>query len=157
MIEIVAANVADAAEILALQKLCYQSEARLTNDFEIPPLLQDQPSIECELASLCFLKAVGDEAPHTGRIVGSVRARECEGTCHIGRLIVHPESQNRGLGKRLMAHVEGLFPTASRFELFTGEKSVRNLHLYQKLGYRPFRTQVASHKTTLVFLEKSRA
>lgn len=37
---ITAASPADAAAILALQKLAYQSEARLYNDFSIPPLLQ---------------------------------------------------------------------------------------------------------------------
>jgi hypothetical protein len=34
------AGVEDAGEILRLQKLAYQSEARIYNDYTIPPLLQ---------------------------------------------------------------------------------------------------------------------
>jgi ribosomal protein S18 acetylase RimI-like enzyme len=149
MISISEAVVADAAEILALQKLCYQSEAQLNGDFQIPPLLQDLASMQEDFAQQRILKAVCD-----GRIVGSVRAREREGTCHIGRVIVHPDLQNRGLGTRLMGEIEARFPAVSRFELFTGQKSERNLHLYQKLGFVPLRQERLSPQTTLVFLEK---
>ncbi len=149
MIDIVNAGISDAAEILALQKLCYQSEAELTNDFQIPPLLQDQRSIEQDFTTQRILKAVKD-----GHIVGSVRAYVGNGTCHVGRLIVHPALQNRGLGKRLMHEIEAAFSVAARFELFTGEKSARNLHFYQKLGYRVIRTEKLNERTTLVFMER---
>jgi ribosomal protein S18 acetylase RimI-like enzyme len=149
MIDIMQAVIADGAEILALQKLCYRSEAELTNDFQIPPLLQDQKSIEHDFATQRFLKALKE-----GRIVGSVRAYSRDGTCHVGRLIVHPALQNRGLGTRLMHEIEATFPEVARFELFTGEKSARNLHLYQKLGYQVFRTEKLNELTTLVFMER---
>ena len=38
--EIEPAMIEDAAEILALQKLAYRSEAEIYNDFSIQPLLQ---------------------------------------------------------------------------------------------------------------------
>jgi hypothetical protein len=38
-IDITTASVADAEEILALQKLAYQGEAERYHDFAIPPLL----------------------------------------------------------------------------------------------------------------------
>jgi ribosomal protein S18 acetylase RimI-like enzyme len=148
-IEITAATLADAAEILALQKLCYRSEAELTGDFEIPPLLQTQGSIEQDFARQCVLKAVFGDV-----IIGSVRAHQQDATCYIGRLIVRPDIQNRGLGKRLMARIEAEFPGASRFELFTGEKSERNRYLYGRLGYRVVRTEPINARTTLVFMEK---
>jgi len=34
------ANVVDAQEILALQKLAYQSEATIYNDYTLPPLME---------------------------------------------------------------------------------------------------------------------
>ena len=50
------ARVDDAAEILALQKLAYRSEAELNQDFSIPPLTQTQAEIESEFTAKRFLK-----------------------------------------------------------------------------------------------------
>jgi len=139
----------DAREILDLQKIAYQSEAALYQDYTIAPLMQTLPEIEAELHRQVFLKAAA-----AGRIVGSVRAYLQEGTCCIGRLIVDPAYQNRGLGRELMAQIEGCFPQAQRYELFTGHLSERNLYLYQKLGYQRVRMEPVSEKLTMVFLEK---
>jgi hypothetical protein len=38
----------------------------------------------------------------------------------------------------LMISFEGIVESAKRFELFTGHKSIKNIYLYQKLGYREF-------------------
>ena len=143
------ATSADAQEILDLQKLAYQSEATLYQDYTISPLMQTLPEITDEFRTRRFLKAMAD-----GCIRGSVRAHHEEGTCYIGRLIVHPAYQNLGLGTQLMNKIEGCFPDARRYELFTGHLSKRNLYLYRKLGYVPIRHEPVSAKLTLVFMEK---
>jgi ribosomal protein S18 acetylase RimI-like enzyme len=143
------ANLADAEEILALQKLAYQSEAAIHNEYNIPPLTQTLAEMRADFEKQVVLKATSGE-----RIVGSVRGHVGEGTCFVGRLIVHPAFQNQGLGTRLMSEIESVFAEARRFELFTGHKSERNLYLYRKLGYRPFKEQKVSGALTLVFLEK---
>ena len=143
------AKAEDAGEILDLQKLAYQSEAALYDDDTIPPLTQTLEEITADFERQLFLKAsVG------GRIIGSVRAYEREGTCCIGRLIVHPGLQNQGIGTRLLNEIERAFGQVRRYELFTGDKSERNLHLYQKLGYQPFKTEMVTEDLVLVFLEK---
>ena len=143
----------DAEEILKLQRIAYQSEAERHQDWSIPPLTE---SLEDTLAAFdrqLFLKAFFN---HDSRqIVGSVRAHLHEHTCLIGRLIVHPDFQGKGIGTAMLREVEQLFPQAHRFELFTGHKSTRNLSLYQKLGYLPFREQKISDKLTFIFLEKT--
>ncbi len=143
------ATVGDAQEILDLQKLAYQSEAAIYQNYAIPPLTQTPPEIEAELQHQVFLKAVA-----SGQIVGSVRAYLQERTCYIGRLIVHPAYQNQGLGRELMKKIEGCFPQAQQYELFTGHRSERNLYLYHKLGYQRVRMEQVSEKLTMVFLEK---
>ena len=143
------ATVSDAEELLALQKLAYRSEAEIYNDFSIPPLIQTLESLEEDFKNQLFLKTLLD-----GRIIGSVRAYSKEGTCYIGRLIVHPDFQNRGIGTRLMNDIERIFNGCKRFELFTGDKSERNLRLYQKLGYRIFKTSKITNQTNIVSLEK---
>lgn len=148
-IEISKATLEDAIEILSLQKLAYQSEAQIYSDWTIPPLLQTADEIKGEFDTHIFLKAVSKQS-----IVGSVRARMMGTTCHIGRLIVHPEWQNRGIGTRLMTEVEMMHRDAARFELFTGSHSAGNLHLYHKLGYKEFRREPLSSQVELVYLEK---
>lgn len=138
----------DLEEILALQKLAYQSEAKLNNDFNIPPLTQTLEEIHAEFGHALFLKAKDGD-----KIIGSVRAYAENGTCHIGRLIVHPDYQNRGIGSRLLKAIERKFD-CQRFELFTSERSERNLYLYVKFGYREFKRVAFNERTTLVFLEK---
>ena len=89
-----------------------------------------------------------------GRIVGSVRTLLRNGTCCVGKLIVHPDYQNRGIGTALIKHLEHYHTRAVRFELFTGDRSLRNLYLYTKLGYREFRRERVNDKLGLVYLEK---
>ena len=142
------AEMDDLEEILILQKLAYQSEAELNNDFTIPPLMQTLDEVHAELGQALFLKAMQGE-----RIIGSVRAYEKDGTCYIGRLIVHPAYQSQGIGSSLMRAIEDSF-NCKRFELFTSQRSERNLCLYVKLGYREFKQVVLNEKVTLIFLEK---
>ena len=148
---IVRARPDDAAAILALQKLAYRSEARLYDDWDLPPLKQTLETLRAEFAGSVILDAMDGE-----RIVGSVRAREADGVCQVGRLIVSPELQGKGIGTRLMRAVEAEFPNVPRFELFTGSRSEANIRLYERLGYRRCREQVLSPAVTLVFLEKLR-
>lgn len=139
----------DAEEILALQRLAYQAEARLYNEWKIPPLTQSLDALKEEFADSIVLKALID-----GRIVGSVRAKARAGCCAIGRLIVHPELQRRGIGSRLLQAIEAQFPEAAHYELFTGSKSEANIRLYQRHGYQITRTEQLSAAVLLVFLEK---
>ncbi len=140
----------DALEILALQKLAFQGEAELHQDYSIPPLNQTLDETIQEFHDQIVLKASID-----GRIVGSVRAFAENSTCVIGKLIVHPEHQNQGIGTRLLNEIEALFKDSNRFELFTGYKSERSLYLYRKFGYNEFSRKVVSEKLTLIFLEKT--
>jgi GNAT superfamily N-acetyltransferase len=148
-ISITQASPEDAAAILALQKIAYQSEAELNDDWTIPPLLQTLSNIELEFETKMFLKAVCAD-----KIIGSARASLDSGACLIGRLIVHPAYQGKGIGTLLMRRIETLFSDAERFELFTGSKSIHNIRLYKRLGYQGFREQDLSPKVRLVFMEK---
>ena len=143
----------DAETILQLQKRAYLSEAKIYNDYGIPPLTQTQEEINQDFLQQVFLKAVED-----GDIIGSVRAYLEKGTVFIGRLIVEPEHQNQGIGTMLIQSIEKYFTTATtaadRYELFTGHKSFRNLYLYQKLGYRQFKRMPVNSSLIMVFLEK---
>jgi GNAT superfamily N-acetyltransferase len=149
MAEIQKAGPQDAAEILSLQRLAYLSEARIYDDFTIPPLVQTLDELCAELASKLFLKAI-----EKGELVGSVRGHARDGSAFLERLVVHPTRQGRGIGTLLVRVFEASFPGVRRFELFTGHKSVRNLAFYRRLGYEPFRRDGIHPGLELVFLEK---
>lgn len=142
------ADVEDLEEILRLQKLAYQSEAAIYGDNNIPPLVQTLEELIAEANYSVVLKYIEDD-----KIVGSVRAYKKDGTCHIGKLIVHPDYQNRGIGKKLLAAIENQFQ-GLRYELFTGHLSEKNLKLYKKLGYREFKTEKIKDGLSLIYLEK---
>jgi Ni,Fe-hydrogenase III small subunit/GNAT superfamily N-acetyltransferase len=145
------ADLTNAEEILALQKLAYQSEAELYNDFTLSPLRQTIEEIKNDFSDQVFLKAVMD-----GKIVGSVRASLKDHNCMIRRLFVHPTYQNLGIGAKLMNEAERRFKTAvNRFEVFTGDKSKRNIFFYEKLGYEVFKTERISEKRNRVYLQKA--
>ena len=151
MSQILRADISDAAEILALQRIAYQSEAVIYDDWSIPPLTQTLNEIKKEFDELTFLKVRDSD-----RLIGSVRASMHDGACYVGRLIVHPAFQNKGLGTRLMLAIETEFPSVRRFELFTGSRSAGNIRLYERLGYQIFRTDRLSPQVELVFMEKLR-
>jgi tRNA (guanine37-N1)-methyltransferase len=75
-----------------------------------------------------------------GRLVASVRGRvdpEHPTTWQIGRLMVAPDLQGRGLGRALLAFAEGQAPSGTAaYWLNTAATSERNLRTYRKAGYR---------------------
>ncbi|HJX52529.1 MAG TPA: GNAT family N-acetyltransferase [Polyangia bacterium] len=149
MVAINAASTEDAEAILVLQKLAYQSEARLYNDWSLPPLTQTIDSLRDEFTNSIILKATSGE-----RLVGSVRARQTGDVCAIGRLVVHPEVQGQGIGSQLLRSIEARFDRVAKYELFTGSKSEGNIRLYQRHGYTIARTEPLSQTVSIVFMEK---
>lgn len=144
------ASIEDASEILSLQKVCYQSEAEIYQDYNIPPLIQTLEEIKSEFGEYSFLKAVEDD-----RIIGSVRARMITpDTLYIGRLIVHPDFQNQGIGSKLMEKIENKFPDAEGFELITGHLSLKNIKFYEKRGFEIFETKKLTQNLNLLYLAK---
>jgi ribosomal protein S18 acetylase RimI-like enzyme len=139
----------DASEILALQKLSYMSEAEAAGDYSIQPLTQTIENLEKEFNQYLVLKYVQED-----KIIGSVRARTEDGTCYISKLMVHPDFQNRGIGKELMEGIESKFANV-RYELFTGSQSLKNISFYEKLGYQGFKKEKLDRENTIfIFMTK---
>lgn len=166
----------DAGEILALQKIAYRSEVELYGENALPAMLQTIEELEGEFDRrperesqvlgargtqadpaadpdhVIFIKAVIN-----GKIVGAVRGYAVAETAHLGRIIVHPYFQGRGIGRRLTAEIEACFPKVRRYEIFCGQRSERNLRVFEKLGYHRFKTEVFTPAITWVYLQKERS
>lgn len=167
----------DLPAILDVQKKAFLEVARFFQLKTLPPLEQTLESVAGEFENGTILKAMvkqrlvvtdkPDSRLHTLKgtsgndreetiIVGSVRAHQKDDTCYIGKLVVLPEYQNRGIGKAVMREIENQYRrTVRRYEIFTGSRDPRNRYLYDQLGYKPFRTERINEELTFVYMEKS--
>ena len=141
----------DAEAILQLQKSAFMSEAELCCDFNIAPLRQTLDELKEDFGKKTFLVA-----KLAGTPVGSVRAFSEGDTCYIQRLVVDPLRQNLGIGKKLMAEMEGRFKQCHTLEVHTTDKSRRNIYFYKKQGYSQVKTEKISDSVTRIFLQKKR-
>lgn len=146
-IQIELADEEDLAEILHIQKLAYASEAALYKE-NIPPMTETMDDMREDFKKYKYLKAELD-----GVVIGAVRGKVQDGTCYIGRLIVHPDYQKHGIGTSLIRKIESVLPE-SRYELFTGHLSTRNIALYEKNGYVQYQAIRVSDHLTHVYMEK---
>ncbi|GGL19801.1 GCN5 family acetyltransferase [Planomonospora parontospora subsp. antibiotica] len=143
------AEPADAGEILTVQRAAYVTEAQLYGDPFIPPLVESAEQVRRAVESGTVLVARDG-----GRIVGAVRGQTSETTCRVGRLVVAPDTQGRGVGGALLAALHEEVAEALAFDLFTGHLSEGNLRLYRRHGYRETRRERMSDHLTLVHMRR---
>ncbi|MEV6830238.1 GNAT family N-acetyltransferase [Amycolatopsis sp. NPDC051102] len=143
-------SVADAGEVLTLQRAAYVTEARAHGDLDLPPLLETLDETRAALTGLSW------GIRESGRLVASVRLTVSGHVGVIGRLVVAPDRQGLGLGGALLRFTESAAPPeVTLFRLFTGSKSAGPLHLYTKHGYRETH-RTPEHDHELVHLAKAR-
>ncbi len=130
--EIALAAPADAAEVFTLQRACWVQEQQANPGVHIPPLHETFADVQAWLEEWTTLVLRS-----SGRLVGAVRAHLVGDTWDIGRLMVAPDLQGRGIGRLLLDAIEIAAPAdATGFVLFTGAGSERNIRIYKKAGYR---------------------
>ncbi len=148
--DIVRAEKKDLPEILELQYLAYQSEAALFGSQDIPPLKETLSELDDEFENGIVLKMIDDN----GKIIGSVRSKSDESTVYVGKLMVHPDHQKKGYGKKLLREIERFYLN-KRLELFTSTRSIDNIKLYEKMGYKKFKEKKITDELVFVYLEKT--
>jgi ribosomal protein S18 acetylase RimI-like enzyme len=127
--EILRACEEDMPEILALQRLAFSENAVRYNDPAMPPMPQTLDELIEESEGQIFLKAVCD-----GKIIGTSRGIREGDVCRVSKVIVHPDCQNRGIGRRMITAIESEFDV-SAYVLRTGYHDEKNISLYKKMGY----------------------
>lgn len=153
-VRILPATADDAGELLTLQRACYVQEAQVYGELGIPPLLDGVADVQARLAGSTAWKAVAGT-----RIVGAVYVVVSEDgeSAEISRLMVTPDWQGRGIGRRLLKLAEDAAPASvTTYKLFTGARSEGNLRLYGKAGYRETGREQQTPLVELVQLAKRR-
>jgi tRNA (guanine37-N1)-methyltransferase len=152
LVEVLPATEADAGEIHSLQRAAYLSEAQVYDDLTIPPLQEHLDGMVERITAGVVWKAVAGS-----RIVGAVHVAVEGEIARIGRLMVAPDWQGKGVGTKLLRVAEQTAPAqVTSYELFTGSQSEGNLRLYRKAGYREVRREPQTAKVELVVLVKRR-
>ena len=131
-VEVRGAEPSDAGELLTLQRACWLQEQWDNPGVDIPALGESLADVQAWLGRDTVLVARAG-----GRMVGAVRGSRHEDTWEIGRLMVAPDLQGQGLGRRLLEAMEAAAPPGvTSYALFTGAGSARNQRMYKKAGYR---------------------
>lgn len=121
MITILPMKDKDIAEVVAIEKLCFQ--------FPKPEAIFREDEHK-------YLVAKDD----SGKIVGYIGVEKILDEVHIINMAVHPEGRGQGIGKRLMQHV------LNDEEVFFLEVRVSNetaKNIYQKYGFKVINTRKA--------------
>ena len=148
-VQVEIASIDDAEKILEIQKAAFLGQARIYNNYQLPPLTQSLESIKNEFNEKTFLKVqIGNQ------IIASVRFKDADGCVTIDRIVVKPECQNQGFGTALLHEIEARVPDAITFQLFTGNKSTRNIQLYEKNGFKVIESQTTDQGIKLLYMEK---
>jgi tRNA (guanine37-N1)-methyltransferase len=123
---------ADVGELFTLQRACWLQEQEANPGVPIPALEESLDDVRAWIGRGTVLVARSH-----GRLVGAVRAVLRGGAWDVGRLMVAPDLQGAGLGRRLLEAIEAAAPAeATSYLLFTGAGSRRNQRMYKKAGYR---------------------
>jgi len=132
-LEVRPATRGDAGELFTLTRACWLQELWANPGVVIPALEESFDDAIQGLADWTTLVAVAG-----GRIVGSARGRvEAGDVWDVGRVMVAPDVQGQGLGRRLLALIEESAPAeVTSYSLFTGAGSADNIRMYKKAGYR---------------------
>ena len=134
------ASPSDAGELLTLQRACWVQEAQANPGLHLHALHEELADVETWLQeSTTVVLRVG------GRVIGAARGRihtDRHGqrparTWDIGRIMVVPDLQGRGIGRLLLEAIEQAAPPqVTHFELVTGAGSERTIKMCRRAGYR---------------------
>ena len=136
------ATPADAAELLVLQRACWVREGLAAQGrWVVPPLVEELDDVVAGLGEwTTYAVRVRTAYGSPGRLVGSVRGRvrPVDPSCwEVGRLMVAPDLQGRGLGRELLALGESAAPASvTSYWLTTGILEEGNQRFYRRAGYR---------------------
>src|SRR3954447_8278246 len=142
-VELRTAQPADAGELFVLQRAAFVAEGQRYGRADLPPLRDTVDDVRRVVADpgtdVLVAVAMDDAHGRPGRLLGSARLEvdAATGTGHVGRIVVAPDVEGRGLGSLLIDAVHALAARRGlrTLELFTGAGSERNLRLYRRHGY----------------------
>ena len=140
----------DATTILDIQKRAFAEEARLCDNWEIPPLTETLDAVVAHIENQTVLTAWNG-----AQIVGSVRGLVSGSVCTIRGLSNEPEHQGRGIGSKLLHAIERAHPKVTHFDLLTNTTMTGNVRFYERHGYGIAELRRYTEKIELAYMSKT--
>lgn len=147
------ATLADAEEVLHMQREGFAEMLAAYQDMDTNPALEPLSRIQAKLAqpfTFFYFILRGEEAVGCIWVVD----QENEKPKRISPLFILPQYQNQGYGQQAIRLAE-VAHGSTNWQLDTISQEPRNCHLYEKMGYHATgETIVINERMTLVVYEK---
>ena len=146
-------GLADAGELLTLQRAAFVTEAVAHDSAQLAPFKETLPELREALASP---RTVALGIRDGGRLIASVRvAMSDDGSAYLSRLVTAPDRVGEGHAARLLDAADDVFPDAPRIVLYTADWSPYLIEFYERHGYRETaRERHPDEPFTAVIMEK---
>lgn len=118
--------------------------------WEDAPILSESLEYLYEQFAQCTTLKVEDKE---GVIIGSVNGKVKNGSLYIGRLMVLPEYQQQGIGKRLFHEIQSRLPH-SRVWLCTCQQIRPPYEFYLREGFKPYKSEEVGPGLNWVYMER---
>jgi ribosomal protein S18 acetylase RimI-like enzyme len=135
-----------ARQVLAVQRPSYQIESTLIEYPNLPPLFETITDLQN--SDETFVGCWIDE-----QLVGVLSYEQTDEGIHIDRLVVHPDTFRRGIGRALLQWLETAVSPA-RITVSTAAKNQPAIQLYQAQGYTIVQSSTLPDGLELVLLRK---
>ena len=145
--QIQTATINDVPEILELQHKAFLPVGEVLNWLDAPNIIETIETALEEFPKFTVLKMVADN----GKIVGSVRGKEEDGSLFIGRLMVLPEYQRNGYAKELLHKIQEVLPHNRVWLETTSDITKPNI---STTAFRGFRWQNGNSIPTASFSDR---
>ena len=144
------ATIQDVPALLDLQRKAFGPLCEELDWKDAPVLTESLEHASEEFARCTTLKVQNDE----GHIIGSVNGNVIGDSLYIGRLMVLPEYQRQGIGKRLFRRIQSRLPHR-RAWLCTCQQVRPPYEFYLREGFTPYKSEEMGPGLTWVYMEKN--
>ena len=141
----------DVPALLELQHKAFGQQCKDLGCEDALPMTETLEHAYEEFAQNMTLKIQTED----GRIIGSVRGNVDDGSLYIGRLMVDPEYQRRGLGKMLFHEIQSRLPH-TRAWLCTCQEVKSTYEFYLREGFQTYKSEDMEPNLTWVYMEKNK-
>lgn len=143
------ATIDDVPAILELQRLAFGPQCKELGFEDAAPMTETLEHAYEEFTQCLMLKIQTAD----GQIIGSVRGSVKDGSLYIGRLMVHPDHRQKGLGQKLFLDIQSRLPH-TRVWLCTCQQVTHTYEFYQRQGFKTYQSEEVGKGLTWVYMEK---
>ena len=143
------ASIQDVPALLDLQRKAFGPLCETLGWNDAPPMTESLEHAYEDFAKGTTLKAQTED----GLIIGSVRGELSDDSLYIGRLMVLPKYQQRGIGGQLFREIQSRLPH-NRAWLCTCQQVRPPYEYYLREGFKPYKNEVVGSGLTWVYMKK---